>query len=125
MAKTKSLGEGEIEVLQVDWHRNGIGGEGFYAVLFRWRTNKGVENFLGTLFDRAGQCAVVSLDRIGEHGVSFGFNSWRGDVVEDRLRKAIRDWPWTGRCGPFSLPTNAPAFDPAAPRGAAKGDGDE
>lgn len=92
----------KIEVQEVSWHRNGISGEGFYAVLFRWETERGMENFIGTVFDGSGQCAVLSLDRIGKEGVAFGLNSWRGDDAEPVLRKAIKDWD-TNRMGPFSL----------------------
>ncbi len=99
----------DVTILQCDWHRNGICGEGFYAILFRWSVNpaKGgeekEENFLATLFDEPGACAAISLDRVEEHGVTFGANSWRGDVLEDILRGYAKDWN-AGRIGPFSAP---------------------
>jgi hypothetical protein len=79
----------KIEVQEISYHRNGIAGEGFYAVRFRWETDRGMENFIGTVFDGRGQCAVLSLDRIAANGVAFGVNSWRGDTVEAALRVAI------------------------------------
>ncbi len=82
----------KIEIQEVAYHRNGISGEGFHAVRFRWDTGDGVENFVGTVFDGSGQCAVLSLDRIAQGGVAFGFNSWRGDEVEPELRRAIKNW---------------------------------
>lgn len=94
--------EGDIHVQEISYHRNGIGGEGFYAVRFLWCVDRGPENFIATVFDGQGQCAVLSLDRVEEHGVAFGRNSWRGDHVEGRLRKAI-DESATNRCGPFSI----------------------
>jgi len=81
-----------IKVQEVAYHRNGICGEGFHAVRFRWDTGDGVENFVGTVFDGSGQCAVLSLDRIAQTGVTFGFNSWRGDDFEPELRRAIKNW---------------------------------
>lgn len=81
-----------IEVQEIAYHRNGVSGEGFHAVRFRWETDRGVENFVGTVFDGSGRCAVLSLDRIAESGVSFGANSWRGDCVEPELRRAITKW---------------------------------
>lgn len=82
----------KIEVQEVAYHRNGIAGEGFHAVRFRWETDRGIENFVGTVFDGSGRCAVLSLDRIAESGVAFGDNSWRGDVVEPELRRAIKNY---------------------------------
>lgn len=87
----KRLRDGEIEVQEVAYHRNGMCGEGFYAVRFLWGVDGGTERFVGMVFDGEGQCAVISLDRIEEHGVAFGENSWRGDKVEKRLRKAIEE----------------------------------
>jgi len=82
----------EIDVQEIAYHRNGVAGYPFYAVRFRWSVDGKAENFLGTLFDGDGQCSVISLDRIAQHGVAFGPNSWRGDVVERRLRAAVKKW---------------------------------
>ena len=82
----------KIEIQEIAYHRNGIAGEGFHAVRFRWDTGDGVENFVGTVFDGSGQCAVLSLDRIAQAGVAFGLTSWRGDAVEPELRRAIKKW---------------------------------
>lgn len=89
------------KVHQAEWHRNGIGGEGFYAVLFDDPEN-GL--MLGVLFDEPGCCAVFSVPRLaGPEGVLFGQNSWRGDHYEGPLRAAVKR-ATTGRLGPFSLP---------------------
>ena len=82
----------DIEIQEIAHHRNGISGKSFYAVRFRWDTGDGVENFVGTVFDGGGRCAVLSLDRIAQAGVAFGANSWRGDEVEPELRRAIKNW---------------------------------
>lgn len=81
-----------IKVQEVAYHRNGISGEGFHAVRFQWNAGEGVENFVATVFDGSGRCAVLSLDRIAGDGVAFGTNSWRGDAVEPELRLAIKNY---------------------------------
>ena len=92
---------GDIQVQEVSYRRNGIAGEGFYAVRFLWCLGRGPESFIATVFDGPGRCAVLSLDRMEEDGVAFGRNSWRGDEVEGKLREAI-DRGATNRRGPFS-----------------------
>ena len=98
-----------IKVTQASWHRNGISGVGFYAVLFEADPNKTGEEqrFFAALFDEPGYCAVISLDLIDECGVAFGRgNSWRGDHFESELREAIErgDGADGVRMGAFSLP---------------------
>lgn len=110
---------------EVAFHRNGIAGEGFYAVRFtadiepvsRQESNiwgmpessgQRDARFLAILFDGPGQCAVVCLDLMESCGVKFaGGNSWRGDQYEPELRKAIETQQTSGgvRVGPFCVPT--------------------
>lgn len=105
------------ELIELSYHRNGVCGLGFHAVLFTDRVDDSEERdtFLATVFDAAGACAVVSLSRVGKHGVAFGCNSWRGDRYEGWLRKQIEDEPSTGsvRVGPFGLPTVDPVREAA------------
>jgi len=84
----------DLEIQEIAHHRNGVCGESFHAVRFRWQPDEYVdkENFLATVFADAGACAVIGLDLIDEYGVASGANSWRGDDFEPDLRKAIRDW---------------------------------
>ncbi len=83
-----------LKIEQVEYHRNGICGEGFHAILFK----DGSESMLAIVFDGAGQCAVVSRDKLPDVGVAFGENSYRGDHYEDSLRAAIREhWEATER----------------------------
>lgn len=110
---------------EVSWHRNGVGGAGFYAVLFRADVpaTKNEEarifaitardkiedaRWLGILFDEPGHCAVICLDLLEKCRVRFGANSWRGDIFEPELRQAIEEIPSSGsvRVGPFGLPTS-------------------
>jgi hypothetical protein len=85
----------DIKIIEKAYHRNGIAGEGFWAVRFQHTPddtrNAKPETFVATLFDGAGRCAVLSVDRLAAVGVKFGVNSWRGDVFEDDLRRAINE----------------------------------
>lgn len=95
----------EIVVRQVAWHRNGVGGTGFHAVLF---DNPGKGLMVAIVFDEPGCCAVLKVEPLSTAvGVAFGENSWRGDVFESALREAIKVMPSDGslRLGPFAMPT--------------------
>ena len=85
----------EIKIIEKAYHRNGIAGEGFWAVRFQHtpddKRDAKPETFVATLFDGEGQCAVLSVDRLATNGVRFGLNSWRGDVFEGDLRRAINE----------------------------------
>ena len=104
----------ELTIEEVAFHRNGVSGEGFYAVRFLSVPEdvERPEHFLAILFDAPGQCAVVNLDRLAQSGVAFGANSWRGDRFEPELRRAIETSPWSCetsggvRVGPFCFPTD-------------------
>ncbi len=97
----------KIKVLESSFHRNGICGNGFHAVLFKHRVDgRKAEKFLAILFDEPGSCAVISLDRIERDGVGFARgNSWRGDHFEDELRRQIKEGAGNvgKRIGPFAV----------------------
>lgn len=98
----------DIQIQEASFHRNGISGLGFYAIrfLFKPEDSEKPENFLATLFDEPGACAVFSLDRIETQGVGFAMgNSWRGDHFESELRKRIENGENTSgmRVGTFAI----------------------
>lgn len=109
MSRAKNV----TKVEQVSFHRNGIGGEPFHAVLFRTNASDmdmtANELMLGIVFDAPGACAVVAIKPLLDSavGVRFGENSWRGDHFEDELRDAIKTHKSDGstRMGPFGLPS--------------------
>lgn len=83
----------------VAYHRNGISGEGFYAVLFT-DTDTGMEpnnrrRMLGVVFPKEVgkpkkywhpvRVAVFDRDLVGESEIRFCYNSWRGDKYSDWL----------------------------------------
>lgn len=76
----------DIEVTDISYHRNGISGLGFHAVLFK----DGRLNMMAAVFDEPGSVAVFDTDLVGAGVIAFGFNSWRGDSFEAQLREAIQ-----------------------------------
>lgn len=95
-----------IVVHAVEYHRNGIGGEPFYACRFTDPAER--REFIATVFPpdpiksgpNAGtadwrmengwhspRVAVLALDLLPS--VEFGVNSWRGDNYADALYDAI------------------------------------
>lgn len=81
----------KIKIIQIEYHRNGVGGKPFYAVLFKHAPEGRKQmNFLASVFDEQGSISVICLDMIEEHGVTFAENSWRGDYFETVLIDAIK-----------------------------------
>ena len=84
-----------MKLHQLDYHRNGVCGAGFYAILFNDPEQPGGEgslyNMLATVFDRKGHVSIINTAMLEDAGVSFGYNSWRGDHYEPQLREWIKD----------------------------------
>jgi len=78
-----------INVVDWDYHRNGISGAPFHVALF---DDVGDENTrkVGILFEKPYHCAVLDIAKLSAGNIAFGFNSYRGDVFEDTLRAALR-----------------------------------
>jgi hypothetical protein len=82
----------KIKLVQCEYHRNGISGLGFHAILFDWKDGKVKRRMLATLFDEPGACAVLEVAHLStEVGVKFGLNSWRGDDFEKELRRFVSE----------------------------------
>ena len=74
----------KINVLKVDYHRNGVAGNGFHVVLFKHdKTLK-----VGIVFPEQGNVAVLDVGLLHEGTIESGENSWRGDDFEPALRVA-------------------------------------
>jgi hypothetical protein len=80
-----------MKVKQIEYHRNGVSGNGFFVVKFSDFEDK-QRNFIGIVFDEPGDCAVFDADLLAEGNITFGQNSWRGGRFESRLRKAIEEY---------------------------------
>lgn len=79
----------KLSILNVDYHRNGVCGIPFHAVVFRDAGPEGSVK-LGVVFDSQHHTAVLDISKLAECDVAFGSNSWRGDHYEPALRKVIR-----------------------------------
>jgi len=77
------------EVHQAAFHRNGISGEPFWAILFKDDEDR---EMVGIVFDEPHHCAILELKGLNDPkvGVTFGKNSWRGDSYEPALRQLIK-----------------------------------
>jgi hypothetical protein len=79
----------KIKVLEIAHHRNGISGEGFHVVRFKWDGNA---SMVATVFEGAGRVAVLDAQKAADGDIAFASNSWRGDRAEPALRAAIAEW---------------------------------
>ena len=80
----------KLKILDTAHHRNGICGAPFAVVLFE---DKGPEGSckVAVLFDEPYHCAILDVGKLAQGDIAFGSNSWRGDLFEQSLRKAIRN----------------------------------
>jgi hypothetical protein len=79
--------ECKIKIVSASYHRNGVGGVGFYAILF---DDSKEGRMVASLFEENGYCAVYKVDELGKNNIEFAQgNSWRGDVFEHELRPAL------------------------------------
>ena len=87
-----------INVTDVEWHRNGLGGEGFHVVLFGWVDGKKNRKMVATVFGASEKkpsmrTAVFDRDELAAGNVAFdGGNSWRGDHFAAALNDAIVEY---------------------------------
>lgn len=76
----------QLQMENLQYHRNGISGAPFHVVLFR---DPDEGRMLGIVFEQASHVAVLQLDKLALGNIAFGVNSWRGDRYEPALRNAI------------------------------------
>jgi hypothetical protein len=80
----------KLTILDIDYHRYGIAGAPFHAIIFQGDLDTpGIK--LGVVFDQKWHTAVLDIGKLGNRDIRFGSNSWRGDQYEPALRKAIAD----------------------------------
>lgn len=77
-----------LQIINIDYHRNGICGAPFHVVLFHEAASRKV----GIVFDREAHCAVLDVDLLHRGDIAFASNSWRGDRFEPALRKSIAEY---------------------------------
>lgn len=83
-----------IKITNIAYHRNGIIGTSFYAVLFHYKALGKQRNMLGIVFEEPHHCAFVCTDLLNdrEQGVDFGHNSFRCEFFEKEIRQAIKEY---------------------------------
>lgn len=79
----------KLDIREISYHRNGVTGNGFHVVQFKHREENAKLNMLAVVFEEPGSVAVFDRDLVGTGVTKFFANSWRGDVFEPALRKAI------------------------------------
>lgn len=93
-----------IKIISASYHRNGICGAGFYAIIFDDSKNG---RMVASIFDESGYCAVYNIEELAKGNIEFARgNSWRGDDFEHELRPALEEYleaQGDNRVGPFSV----------------------
>jgi hypothetical protein len=77
----------KLNISEIAYHRNGIGGAPFAVVLFEDGGAEGSRK-VAILFDKEYHCAVLDVAKLAAGDIAFGSNSWRGDNFESTLRAA-------------------------------------
>jgi hypothetical protein len=77
-----------IDIIDWDYHRNGISGAPFHVVLFDDVDDENTRK-VGILFEKPYHCAVLDVVKLAEGRIAFGVTSYRGDLFEESLRSAL------------------------------------
>lgn len=78
----------KLDIETIARHRNGICGAPFHVVLFQ-DTSTEPSRKVAITFDAPYHVAVLDVGKLSAGDIAFASNSWRGDLYEPRLRKAI------------------------------------
>jgi len=84
-----------LKIVDASYHRNGVCGMGFWAVLFEDKEPGMPESChlkIASLFEDNHYCSVYSVDLLAERNIQFGQNSWRGDQYAAELRPLLDAW---------------------------------
>ena len=79
-----------LDIQEVSYHRNGISGNGFHVVQFKFKEDGVPLNMLAVVFEEPGSVAVFDRQLLSVGITEFIKNSWRGDRFEPALRRAIK-----------------------------------
>lgn len=85
----------KLKIIEASFHRNGVCGAPFYAVLFEDRENEEEADrlMIASIFEEPFTCAVYSVARLQDKNIAFAMgNSWRGDEYEAELRPLLDAW---------------------------------
>jgi len=78
-----------IQIIDFDYHRNGICGAPFHVFLFDDISDENTRK-VAVMFEEPYHCAVLDIAKLAAGRIAFGVNSYRGDRFEPALRDAIR-----------------------------------
>jgi len=83
----------DLVIEEVARHRNGVGGEPFWVVTFRWAEKDDEPRpMVGIVFEEPWHTAVFDREELRKGNIAFACgNSWRGDHFDAALRAAIRE----------------------------------
>jgi hypothetical protein len=83
-----------ITIEAIARHRNGVSGEPFHVVTFRWAEDGDEPRpMVGIVFDTRNHVAVLDREETRRGNIAFAEgNSWRGDHYLPQLRAAIDAW---------------------------------
>lgn len=79
-----SLDPDRLQILDLAYHRNGVGGMPFQVALVDDANSGDVK--LVIMFEQEGYTAVLSVDKLHEDEDISVSNAWRGDQYEEALR---------------------------------------
>jgi hypothetical protein len=80
----------KLKIIDASYHRNGVAGEPFWAILFDDAENG---RMIASLFvDNDAYCAVYNVDKLAQGDIRFTRNSWRGDNYASELRPLLREY---------------------------------
>lgn len=93
-----------MEIVRIDYHRNGVGGVGFIVAIVKPEVKDWPETVLVTRtpYDDEGvSCFVLDYDLVTKGEIRFGYNSWRGDQFACIFDPVLDEY-WKNRYGyPF------------------------
>lgn len=80
----------EYEIVKQDYHRNGVGGEGFRVALVLGTGEDAGRTFLVVMFESGEyRTAAFDFELLCQGVIGFGSNSWRGDHFDSALRERL------------------------------------
>jgi hypothetical protein len=82
-----SLDPNKLQIVDADYHRNGVGGLPFKVAVVDDANESDMK--LVIMFEAEGHTAVLSLNKLMEEDITFGSNSYRGDLYEQALRSEL------------------------------------
>lgn len=79
-----------IIIKDASWHRNGVSGVGFYAVLFTMSADDApTREMVIALFDNDNYAAAFEISGLAAGDIAFGSNSWHGDRIAAAVRPEL------------------------------------